>query len=134
MRLTYLAYTFSLAMMYYSIVFIMPILVAFIYNETNAVLPFLVAGASTFLIATTIRKLFPASTQIKSINDIKKGEGLCAVTLCWVMAGLLASVPYLFFGLNPINALFEATSGITATGATIFTHFDYTLTLNIMRG
>jgi trk system potassium uptake protein TrkH len=34
-------------------------------------------------------------------------------------------IPYLFFDLNLVNAFFEATSGITATGATILTHFDY---------
>ena len=125
MRLTYLAYTISLAMMYFSLLLLMPIIVALIYGESNAILPFIVASASTLMIAVTIRKIIPGVSLIKSINDIKKGEGLCAVTLCWICAGLLASVPYLFFGLNPINAFFEGTSGITATGATIFTHFDY---------
>ena len=47
------------------------------------------------------------------------------VTFCWIFAGLFAAIPYLFFGFTPVNAIFEATSGITATGATILTHFDY---------
>lgn len=125
MRLTYLAYTFSLAMMYFSIVLLIPILVALFYGENQAVLPFLIAGASALMLAVTLRKLISGVSEIKSINDIKKSEGLCAVTLCWISAGLFATIPYLFFGINPIDSLFEATSGITATGATIFTHYDY---------
>ena len=125
MRLTYLAYTFSLAMMYFSFVLLIPIIVALIYNESNAVLPFLISGTSALMLSITLRKLIPGVSQIKSINDIKKGEGLCAVTFSWIFAGIFASIPYLFFNLSPINAFFEGTSGITATGATIFTHFDY---------
>ena len=125
MRLTYLAYTFSLAMMYFSLVLIVPIFVALYYQETNAVLPFLVAAASALMIATTLRKVVKGTAQIKTINDIKKSEGLCVVTFCWIFAGLFATIPYLFFGLSPVDAFFESVSGITATGATIFTHYDY---------
>lgn len=125
MRLTYLAYSFSLAMMYFSFVLMIPILVAFFYHEYNAVLPFLTAGASALMISATLKKIVKDTSQIKSINDIKKSEGLCVVTLSWIFAGLFATIPYLFFGLSPINALFEGSSGITSTGATIFTHFDY---------
>ena len=70
MRLTYLAYTFSLAMMYFSIVLFIPILVAFVLGETHAILPFLISGSSALMIATTLRKLVPGIAQIKSINDI----------------------------------------------------------------
>ena len=133
MRLSYLAYTFSLAIMYFSFVLLIPIIPALIFNETNAVLPFLIAGASALMLAVTLKKLIPGASQIKSVNDIKKSEGLCVVTFCWIFAGLFAMIPYLFFGINPINALFEATSGITATGATVFTHFDYPKTLFFWR-
>ncbi len=125
MRLTYLAYTFSLAMMYFSIALFLPIIVALIYHETNAVLPFIIAGSSALMIASVLKNLIKGVKEIKSINDIKKSEGLCVVTFCWVFAGIFASIPYLFFGFTPANAFFEATSGITATGATILTHFDY---------
>lgn len=133
MRLTYLAYTFSLAMMYLSIVLLIPIIVALIYNEMNAILPFIIAASSALLIGITLRKIIPSTSQIKTINDIKKSEGLCVVTFCWIFAGLFASIPYLFFDVSPINALFEGTSGITATGATIFNHYDYPKTLFFWR-
>ena len=133
MRLSYLAYTFSLAMMYFSFVLIVPIVIAFIFQEIQTVLPFLVSGCSALMISITLRKLIPGISKIKSINDIKKSEGLCAVTFSWIFAGIFASIPYLFFGISPINAFFEGTSGITATGATIFTHFDLPKTLFFWR-
>lgn len=125
MRLSYLSYAFSLAMMYLSIVLAIPIVVALIFAETQAILPFLIASTTALMCSITLKKIIPGTSELKSINDIKKGEGLFIVTLSWVFAGLFTMIPYLFFGLNPINAFFEATSGITATGATIFTHFDY---------
>ena len=125
MRLNYLAYTFSLAMMYFSLMLFVPVLVALFYGETNAVLPFVVAGGTSLFLSFVLRKIVKGISHIDSINDIKKSEGLCAVILCWVSAGLFASIPYLFFGFSPINAFFEATAGITATGATVLTHFDY---------
>lgn len=125
MRLNYLAYSFSLVMMYFSFVLLIPIIVALIYNETQAILPFIVSGIMAIALSSFFRIIIPKNSQLKSINDIKKGEGLFVVTISWILAGLFTSIPYLFFGLNPINAIFEGTSGITATGATIFTHFDY---------
>lgn len=133
MRLTYLAYSFSLTVMYFSFVLLIPIIVAFYYNEMNSVLPFLIAGATAFFTSVTIRKIVKGTNEIKSINDIKKSEGLFVVTLSWLFAGFFAAIPFLFFGITPLNALFEATSGITTTGATILTHFDYPKTLFFWR-
>ena len=133
MRLTYLAYSFSLSIMYFSIVLLVPIAVALFYREYTAVLPFLIACAAAFFISVTLRKIVKGTESIKSINDIKKSEGLCVVTFSWLFAGLLAAIPYLFFGISPLNALFEATSGITTTGATILTTFDYPKTLFFWR-
>ena len=93
MRISYLAYAFSLAMMYFSIFLLIPIIVAIIYQETNAILPFLIASASSLMIGVTLRKIFKGTNQIKTINDIKKGEGLFVVTFCWFFAGLLTMIP-----------------------------------------
>ena len=133
MRLNYLAYSFSLVLMYFSFVLLVPIIVALIYNETQAILPFIVSGILAIALSSFFRIIIPKNSQLKSINDIKKGEGLFVVTVSWILAGLFTSLPYLFFGLNPINAIFEGTSGITATGATILTHFDYPKTLFFWR-
>lgn len=133
MRLTYLAYSFSLTIMYFSLILLIPILVALFYHEYSAILPFLITGIIAFMISTTIKEIVKEISQIKSINDIKKSEGLCVVTFSWIFAVILAAIPYLFFGFSPINALFEATSGITTTGATILSHYDYPHTLFFWR-
>ena len=133
MRLTYLAYSFSLTIIYFSVILLLPIIVALVYHETNAIFPFLITGTSALMIAATIRKVIGGISEVKSINDIKKSEGLCIVTFSWIFGVILASVPFLFFGISPIDAIFEATSGITATGATILTHYDYPNTLFFWR-
>ena len=133
MRLSYLAYTFSLAMSYFSIVLFVPIIAALVFGEFSSILPFAIAGFSAFIISFGLKKIVKEASHIDSINDIKKSEGLCAVVFCWLFAGLFAAIPYLFFGLSPVNALFEATAGITATGATVLTHFDYPNTLFFWR-
>ncbi len=133
MRLTYLAYSFSLTIMYFSFVLLLPIVVAICFHEVDAIFPFLLTAAFALMIAVTIRKLVSGVAKVKSINDIKKSEGLCVVTFSWLFAAVIAAIPYLFFGIKPIDALFEAMSGITATGSTIFTHFNYPYTLFFWR-
>lgn len=133
MRLTYLAYSFNLVLLIFSVVLLLPIIVALCYKETSAIFPFLIASVTAFMSAVTIKSIVRGTSGVKSINDIKKSEGLCVVVFSWILAGIFASIPFLFFGLSPLNAFFEATSGITTTGATIFTHFDYPHTLFFWR-
>ncbi len=125
MRLTYLAYSFNLVLLIFSVVLLLPIVVALCYHELNAIFPFLIASVTALMSAITIKSIVKGTSSIKSINDIKKSEGLCVVVFSWILAGIFASIPFLFFGLSPLNAFFEATSGITTTGATIFTHYNY---------
>ena len=112
-------------MKYFSIVLIFPAIVALWFKEYSAIHPFLIAALGIMILASVIKRIIPNTKNIKSINDIKKSEGLTVVTFSWIFAGIFASIPYLCFGITPINALFEGVSGITATGATAFTTFDY---------
>ena len=134
MRLSYLAYTFSLSIMYFSVLLLVPILIALYYHETSAIFPFFFAATAAFLIAVTLKKIVPGASQVKNVNDIKKSEGICTVTFCWLLAGLLAAIPYMFFGFSFIDALFESTSGITTTGSTIFVDYNFPKALFFWRG
>ena len=125
MRLTYLAYTFSLVMKHFSIVLFIPVIVALWFKEYSSIPAFIIAACSALIAASIIKRIVPGAKNIKTINDIKKSEGLTVVTFSWFFAGMFAAIPYLFFGMTPINALFEAISGITTTGATTLTTFDY---------
>lgn len=125
MRLNYIANALSVSMRYTGIVLLVPVAVALFYQDFNSVLPFLVASFVAVTIGFALRNLVPNTKSLENLNDIKKDEGLFIVAISWISFGLLASIPYLFYGLSPLNAFFEAVSGITTTGATILTHFDY---------
>lgn len=126
MRLTYLAYTFSLVIKYFSIVLFFPVIVALWYKEYSSIPPFLIAVLTAVILAFGIKRSVSGAKNIKAVNDIKKSEGLTVVTFSWIFAGIFASIPYMLLGITPVNAFFEAFSGITATGATAFSStFDY---------
>ena len=95
MRLTYLAYTFSLVMKYFSMMLLVPIVVALIFQEYSATYPFIIASAAAILLSSIIKRVIQGAKNIKSVNDIKKSEGLTVVTFSWIFAGLFASIPYL---------------------------------------
>lgn len=125
MRLNYIANALSVSMRYTGIVLLVPVAVALFYQDFNSILPFLVASFVAETIGFALRNLVPNTKSLENLNDIKKDEGLFIVAVSWISFGLLVSIPYLFYGLSPLNAIFEAVSGITTTGATILTHFDY---------
>lgn len=133
MRLNYLANAIGLILKYIGLVMLVPILVAVIYKDYGSISPFFTAGLTSILIGYGLRKFVKNAYKIESLNDIKKSEALFVVAFSWVIFGLIASVPFLFYGLNPLNALFEAYSGITTCGATILTHFDYPKTFFFWR-
>ncbi len=54
-------------------------------------------------------------------------EGFVLTVLSWIALCLMASIPFMFLGRDAsvANALFEAVSGLTATGATVLTGLDH---------
>jgi len=59
----------------------------------------------------------------KSSGRMFRRESLAAVVLIWLLAPAIAAMPFVFSGTlsNPVQAYFEATSGITTTGASLLT-------------
>lgn len=55
-------------------------------------------------------------------GDITSREGFAIVTMAWGATALFGSLPYLLTGVleSPAAAIFEAMSGFTTTGATVF--------------
>lgn len=106
---------------YIGIMFIIPVVAAFVLKEPSCSIPFIITG----LIATALGFLFSIKkVQQKDIDNIKKSESLATVFFAWVFFALLCTIPYLFFKMTPINALFEATSGVTTTGGTTIQDFS----------
>lgn len=125
MRLYYITSALSIILKDIGWVSFLPILVALYYKDTTSILPFMVAGFVALALGFILSRCGKTSSNVDSLNDIKRSEALMIVSLTWITFGLIAAIPYLFYGFSPINALFEGTSGITTTGATIFTRYDY---------
>lgn len=124
MRLSYIVNALGLILMDIGLVTFIPIFVALYYQEFGSILPFFAAGIFALFIGAIFKRCVKNVT-VESLNDIKKSEALAIVSTSWLMFGVIAAIPYLYYGLAPIDALFEAVSGITTTGATILQRFDY---------
>lgn len=125
MRLTYIANALSIILGYLNIVIISPVIVSLIYGDFKSIIPFLSASLIAGFLSLVFKHGVKGTKDVDNMNDIKKSEALFIVVLSWIMFGFIAAIPYLFYGLNVFDAMFESVSGITTTGATILTHYDY---------
>ncbi|MBQ8634559.1 TrkH family potassium uptake protein [bacterium] len=106
---------------YIGVLFIIPIICAFLLKENEAVFPFFATG----VIALFLGYLFSIKkVEQKEIDNIKKSESLTTVFFAWILFALICTIPYLFYGFNCTNAAFEAMSGVTTTGASIIDNFS----------
>ncbi len=133
MRLNYLANAIGMILKYIGFVILIPIIVAIIYKDYISILPFLTAGIASISLGYALRKFIKNAYRIENLNDIKKSEALFIVAFSWIIFGIVSGLPFIFYGLHPIDAIFEAVSGITTTGATILTNFDYPKTFFFWR-
>ncbi|MCD8024362.1 MAG: TrkH family potassium uptake protein [Candidatus Gastranaerophilales bacterium] len=121
MRFKVIFNTFGIILKFVSLLFILPPCFAIFYKEYSSILPFLTAG----IITLGLGFLFGLNdASEKDIDNITRTEAFAALTGVWIMFGLVCTIPLLFFGLTPINALFEAFSGVSTTGATILEDFS----------
>ena len=122
MRFDYFAFILKKILKLFILILILPTAVAIYYKEYSSILPFLYAGLISVFTLLLIKN---AGKNIQNLNDIRKVNCFGIVVISWITFTCILSVPFLFFGLSPIDALFEGTSGITTTGATILAHYNY---------
>ncbi|OGI01149.1 MAG: hypothetical protein A2Y25_08950 [Candidatus Melainabacteria bacterium GWF2_37_15] len=121
MRINYITNALGLILFYFGFIILVPIIVALIYEDYYSIIPFLSAAVISVSSGFFLRKIFKAP---ETYNDMKNREGLLIVVSAWTIGSIITAIPYLFYGLSPANALFEAISGVTTTGATILTDFS----------
>lgn len=124
MRLKYLAYAFEIILRNFGFILLLPCIFSIIYKEYDSAVPFVSTAFIAFFLSFILKSII-SKDKIDNLNDIKKSEGLFIVTTSWLVAGLISALPFMFYGLNIIDALFESTSGITTTGASISSVFNY---------
>jgi trk system potassium uptake protein TrkH len=105
--------------MIFSLSVIPPILVSWFYGDGE-----LVHFAQTFA-AVHVTGLLLWLPARRSIGDFRRRDGFIIVTLFWVVLSLLSAIPFVIGPhLNYVDALFEAVSGFTTTGATVIVGLD----------
>lgn len=124
MRLRYISNAIGLILTDVGLMTFIPAFVAMFYKEWHCVLAFFVAGLLSIAVGDILHKLDKNYTNEDALNDIKRTEALIVASLAWSLFGVIAAIPFLFNGFSIIDALFEAVSGITTTGATILTSFN----------
>ena len=98
-----------------------PIIISLIYNEQNY-LSFLESSLITFASGLFLYGV----NYSKDYEDLKIRDGFLLIVLLWFIFSIFASIPFIL-KTNPltiVNAYFEAVSGLTTTGATIFINLD----------
>ena len=101
------------------LMFLWPMVVAAYYGEWDDLGGFALAGV---LAAAIGQAMWLASREPEP--ELRRIEALAVVASTWLVVALLGSVPYLWVGLSPVDALFESMSGFTTTGATTFSDFS----------
>jgi len=121
MKLQRVAHALGFILLAFGAILLLPALFAALIAEYHAIMPFITAAV---IGCATGGICLAAGRTEKDFNRMKRTEGLLVVTLTWVGTALIGCLPYLFFGLSPVDAYFESVSGLTTTGATILTDFS----------
>ena len=112
----------GLLLMVFSLSMLPPVGVSLLY-EDGAHLPFIAAAA--WLIGVGALIWWPARHDRR---DLRLRDGFMVVTLFWTVLGLAGALP-LYISPQPdigvTDAIFEAVSGLTTTGATVLVGLDY---------
>ncbi|GAB7008435.1 TrkH family potassium uptake protein [Halorubrum trueperi] len=97
-----------------------PLLLAFYYGESP--LPFLVAIAVSLALGAAFRSIQDPA------ENLGPREAFLAVALIWFLVAAVGAIPFVVAGVgtvaHPVNAMFEAMSGLTTTGATVLEDFS----------
>ncbi len=111
----------GILLMLFSFSMLPPAFVSWYYQD-NAATPFLIA----FLV-TLITGLFMWLPVYNVRQDLRTRDGFLITVLFWTVLGLFGSVPLILSAmpqLSIVDAVFEAVSGLTTTGATVITGID----------
>ena len=109
---------FSILILFFSISYIFPIIVSLIYKD-GAINLFL----STLSIVSLIGIIGVFLTRGED-NNLSQKDGFVIIVLFWIVLSFAGSVPFYLSGMTFIDSIFESTSGITTTGATVISNID----------
>jgi trk system potassium uptake protein TrkH len=122
MRLAVVQRILGLLLMVFSITMLPPMAISVYYND-GALHAFQQAFAITLIAGFIV--WFPVR---KRLEELRLRDGFLIVAAFWFGLGSVGALPFLFMeapSLSFTDAMFEAMSGLTTTGATVLTGLDY---------
>ncbi len=108
---------------------LIPLIVSFIYEEPQYIIPFILSSVISGLIGLFLIKFFKVEIEM----TLK--SAMIFSTIIWLIACALGALPYYISGeLSYLNAYFEAMSGFTTTGFSMYPNLDVvSYTINFWR-
>jgi trk system potassium uptake protein TrkH len=109
---------FGLFLILFGICMLVPFFVALIYHESFAGRVFLISSETAIVPGVVIVFVYRNTF---SREKLKQRDNYFIVTVCWILASVLGSIPYLIGGYitDPVDAFFETAAGFSTTGASI---------------
>ena len=115
----------GMTLMAISITMVPSFIVSLICKEWHIAIMFIVLAACVFLVGGGLYTMCRCSTDMA--ESVRIADGLQIVILCWIVASIVGSLPYLLSNAvqGPVDAFFESCSGFTTTGATGLTDVNH---------
>ena len=109
---------------------LVPVSVALIYGEYHYIIPFVYSTVISVVFGFILYKFF------KNTQEISLKSAMIFATIIWLVASAIAALPFYFSGdLSYLNSYFEAISGLTTTGFSMYNNLDaVSYTMNFWRG
>lgn len=123
MRLSLVVHVIGLIVRVFGLMFLAPLAVCLIYGEYRDAIGFAILTVATGATGHLMRQAGGRAAE-DAVEGMRRVEGLAIVSLSWMVIAWFAGIPYMWNGLGQIDALFEAMSGLTTTGATVFQDFS----------
>lgn len=117
MRFSYISGALGPVLIYYGLLCLSIIPVGIYYREYLPMLPFVATTLFALLLGYILCYL---SKFRKDFSDLKKREVLFVVVLAWVVVSLIGAIPYLCYGMNLLDSMFESVSAVTTCGASLY--------------
>lgn len=110
------------------LVMLVPIIVALIYHEYRFIPPFIYSSIVSVLLGSVLFKKFDNK------KEISLKSAMVFVTVIWLIGSAIAALPYFFSGdLSYLDSYFEAMSGFTTTGFSMYNLDTASFTMNFWR-
>lgn len=122
MRLSLVIHVTGVMVRLFGVALAAPLIIALFYGEVRDALGFAVGLVVSVALGLAMRRA-GGSAAAAAIDEPRRVEGLAIVALTWLLVAHMAAIPYMWAGLGFVDAFFESMSGLTTTGATVFTDF-----------